>query len=556
MSLPLNFHEWAPPAQATLLGLLTFLQEDVPTVSAALLAAAGSLPWQIGLPGCFLGIWIGDALLYLMARGVGRPLLRRSWAKRFFDPAAVARSEQWFARKGVWLLLGSRFLPGTRLPTYLAAGFLRLHFGQFLLVTGIAVAAWTVGIFLLAQTVGPGLLGWLRRWNTGAWAIVVLVAALIIAIRLSLKCFRRGELLRVLALFQHIGRRIAATCGRWTRWEFWPVWLFYTPVVLNYFRLSIRYGSFTLPTAANPGIFSGGIVGESKFLTLQELHATSPDFTAEAFLIEGPTSAVRFTALRRMAEQHRLDYPLILKPDVGQRGVGVKLIRTPDQAAEYLRQTRAAILIQRYVPGPHELGIFYYRFPHQSQGRIFAITEKIFPIVVGDGQRTIEELVWNDARARFIAAKYLHRFHQRRKEVLSPGEMLKLVEAGNHAQGCIFRDGAHLWSEALERSIDNISQRLQGFFIGRYDIRYSSEHDLRAGRGFSIIELNGAASEATNIYDARNSILAAYRTLFRQWELVFAIGAANRRTGSSPTKLTLLWRKWRETTALIATYPP
>jgi len=139
--------------------------------------------------------------------------------------------------------------------------------------------------------------------------------------------------------------------------------------------------------------------------------------------------------------------------------------------------------------------------------------------------------------------------------VLPAGETLKLVEAGNHAQGCVFQDGGRLWSETLERRIDEISQRLRGFFIGRYDIRYSSEEELRAGHNFQIIELNGAASEATSIYDARNSLGAAYRTLFRQWELVFAIGAANRRGGSSVTPPWLLWRKWRETTGLIATYP-
>ena len=103
--------------------------------------------------------------------------------------------------------------------------------------------------------------------------------------------------------------------------------------------------------------------------------------------------------------------------------------------------------------------------------------------------------------------------------------------------------------------MDDISQRLEGFFIGRYDIRYSSEADLRAGRKFQIIELNGAASEDTSIYDARNSLRSAYGALFRQWELVFAIGDANRRRGASPTKLSSLWRKWRETAALIATYP-
>jgi hypothetical protein len=120
------------------------------------------------------------------------------------------------------------------------------------------------------------------------------------------------------------------------------------------------------------------------------------------------------------------------------------------------------------------------------------------------------------------------------------------VEAGNHAQGCIFRDGMHLWSEALERRIDEISQRLRGFYVGRYDIRYASADDLRAGGNFHIIELNGASSEATSIYDERNSLFAAYRTLFRQWELVFAIGAANHARGCAPTPWRLIWRKWRE----------
>src|SRR5216117_26762 len=151
ISLPLGFHDWLPVAQAATLGLLTFVQEDVPTVSAALLAATGNLPWRFGLLGVFLGIWMGDALLYLLARAVGRPLLQRAWTKRFFDPRAVQQSERWFAQRGTWLLLSSRFVPGTRLPTYLAAGFLRLSFGRFLLLTGVAVALWTGSIFLLAR---------------------------------------------------------------------------------------------------------------------------------------------------------------------------------------------------------------------------------------------------------------------------------------------------------------------------------------------------------------------------------------------------------------------
>jgi len=280
------------------------------------------------------------------------------------------------------------------------------------------------------------------------------------------------------------------------------------------------------------------------------LLATSPEFTAEAELITGGCVEERIRQLEPMFGER-----FILKPDLGQRGDGVKLIRSREQAGQYLRQTDAPLLAQRYAPGPHEVGIFYYRFPHEPRGHIFAITEKIFPKLVGDGRSTIAELIERDPRAAIIAVKYLARFASRRDDVLAAGEELRLVEAGNHAQGCIFRDGMHLCTTALEARIDEISQKLDGFFIGRYDIRFASADDLRAGRNFQIIELNGASSEATSIYDARNSLWSAYRTLFRQWDLVFAIGAANRTRGVVPTGLAPVWQAWRSYAKLSAGYP-
>jgi hypothetical protein len=235
--------------------------------------------------------------------------------------------------------------------------------------------------------------------------------------------------------------------------------------------------------------------------------------------------------------------------------MGIKLIRTPEQAENYLQQTDAPLVAQHYAAGPHEVGLFYYRFPHESHGWIFAITEKIFPVIIGDGQSTLAELIEQDSRAQMIAEKYLSRFAARREEILAAGESLKLVESGNHAQGCIFRDGMRFCTPELSARIDAISRKLDGFFIGRYDIRFASEENLRAGTNFQIIELNGAASEATSIYDARNSLWFAYRTLFRQWELVFAIGAANRKRGIVPTKLLPVWRAWRNCCAQAATYP-
>src|SRR5262249_39351086 len=147
----------------------------------------------------------------------------------------------------------------------------------------------------------------------------------------------------------------------------------YPPVVLHFLWLALKYRTFTAPTSANPGIFAGGIVGESKLVTLKELSATSPDFTSAAEIISGETLAQRLESLDAIRERLQLCLPFILKPDVGQRGAGVKLIRSLEQAKDYLKQTSAPILAQRYAPGPHEVGIFYYRFPHESRGHIFAI---------------------------------------------------------------------------------------------------------------------------------------------------------------------------------------
>src|SRR5258708_33554760 len=175
--------------------------------------------------------------------------------------------------------------------------------------------------------------------------------------------------------------------------------------------------------------------------TLKELILTSPEFTAGAELIVGDTLAARLSSLDEIRTRLGLDFPFIIKPDVGQRGAGIKLIRSVEQAEAYLRQTSAPLVVQRYAPGPLEAGIFYYRFPHESRGRIFAITEKLFPILIGDGKSTVTELIWSDPRARFMADKYLQRFTEREDYGVVAGEGIKLVEEGKAAQGCNFRGG-------------------------------------------------------------------------------------------------------------------
>ncbi|HEY4274495.1 MAG TPA: VTT domain-containing protein [Rhizomicrobium sp.] len=527
--------------KAASLFFLTFFSEDAATLGGATLAAAGQLATPLGLAACFLGIWLGDLGLYAAARHFGRPFLARQWVRKRVSEDRLARSEAWWKKRGLMVLLVARFVPGLRLPTYLLAGTLAVPFLSFAVITALMGLIWVPLVFALVWFAGAQTMAWYAaaKGTLGvAVVLVLLLAALIFVSRGRIGLLMRGPAMQ-----------------RWLQWEFWPARLFYIPIGLNYAWLALKYRGINLPTIANPGMLTGGIVGESKDEILRDLFQTSPQFTARAALIGRGSVQERMARFDLLCAENGLSLPVVLKPNVAQRGSGFRLARTETDARDYLAQVTGDVVLQEYAAGPGEAGIFYYRFPHEERGRIFAITEKVFPAIIGDGIRTVEELIRADARAAIMAATYLQRHRAIRAKVLGQGERLKLVEAGNHCQGCIFRDGMHLWTEALETRIDQISRQVPGFYIGRYDVRFPTDQDLMRGENFKILELNGAASEATSIYDARNSIFQAYATLFRQWDLVFAIGAANRKLGHRPAALAVLREEWKKYQQLSACYP-
>lgn len=422
---------------------------------------------------------------------------------------------------------------------------MRFPLSTFTVITGIVAAVWVAAIFALGQSSGLAKIPVIQEHS------ILLAFA---AVALS-----GGVALVKPVMSSKRAHRFAAAwwlrLRRWSQWEFWPAWLFYAPVAIFYLWLSIRHRSATLPSIANPGMPMGRLVGESKFDTLHVLHRASPESVAQSWLIESGVIEIRIRRLQSIVEEFAVKMPFILKPDVGQRGAGVKLVKSIEEARSYLEAVKAPVILQRYVNGPREVGIFYYRRPGENVGSIFAITEKVFPSIVGDGVRTIEELITSDPRASMVADTYLRRFDSERNRVLAQGEELRLVQAGNHAQGCIFRDGIRLATPALGARIDQISQSIPGFYIGRYDIRYTSDEELGAGENFQILELNGASAEATSIYDAGRSLIDAYRTLYRQWSLVFEIGAMNRARGARPSRVREIVREWRRASDAIRTYP-
>ena len=73
------------------------------------------------------------------------------------------------------------------------------------------------------------------------------------------------------------------------------------------------------------------------------------------------------------------------------------------------------------------------------------------------------------------------------------------------------------------KSFDAILNKIQGFYYGRLDIRYDNFEDLEAGKNFKIIEINGAKSEPTHIYDPKHSLWYAQKEIFRHQKLFYQL---------------------------------
>src|SRR6184192_2527403 len=326
--------------------LLSFISEDSAAVSSALSIFGGPFSWRVGFVSCFAGIWLGDLGLYSLARCAGKNLLHTRWVRRFADPCAISRCEKVFSRHSSFALITSRFVPGTRLPTYLAAGLFGMPLRRFALITAVGGLVWVIGVFVLTKIFGTHVLLWFTSGQTKIAAVVLTGLVLAGAILLLRKA-----------------HRVATITQRLRQWEFWPAWIFYIPVAIYYLLLAIRYRSFTLPTAANPKIQNGGFIGESKQEILELLQETDSEFVADAYLLEGWTTSDRLLALHRLCRTHKIAPPFILKPDVGQRGNGVRLIKSLRDALNYLLEVDAPVILQRYAPGPYEAGVFYFRHP-------------------------------------------------------------------------------------------------------------------------------------------------------------------------------------------------
>jgi membrane protein DedA with SNARE-associated domain len=512
-----NYHGH-PLVLALLICLGTLMSEDLACIAAGILAAKGWIPFPLAVGAATLGIYGGDLALYGLGRFSQKSKRHWRWLDRLASDERIERGRLLFERFGTrWIFL-SRFLPGSRLPSYLAAGAVGWSFPRFATALGIAVLLWTPVLVGFAFVSGQKALDFLEGYQKWAYPILW---ALALVLFLLLKI--------IIPLCSWRGRRLLA--GRWrrlTHWEYWPPAIVYPLAIWPLAFRRLRGGRTLDFLLCNPAMPLSGFAMESKGDILDSF--VPPD-----------SGKIRIADYRRFASgqgketvisfAEKQGWPLVLKPDIGERGRGVTIVRNQREANAWLEQNQEhSGLVQEFIPGL-EVGIHWAALPEQPEGHITSLARKLPQHLTGNGRDTVEQLILKDRRAAAMARHFLKQFALRLSDIPAPGETIILTELGTHCLGAIFEDARSLITPELNASIAQAGLSYQGFCFGRYDIRVPDEDCLKKGEGLVILELNGVTGEPAHIYQPNYPLRKGLEDLRQHYQVASQIGQKFREQG-------------------------
>lgn len=310
-----------------------------------------------------------------------------------------------------------------------------------------------------------------------------------------------------------------------SNWEYWPYQVVYLPVYFQYLFYAAKTRSFFYFNASNPTFKNGGFFLESK----KEIYDLIPtEYYPKTILIDSNTPLNEVIA---KIKAENIQYPFIVKPNIGLRGTAVKKINTIEELEKYVQKAKFEILIQDLIPYENEIGLFYVKLPNQP-GKITGIVAKEFMILTGNGKNTLRELIQQDLRYLFQLETLEEEYKEQLENILPSGQTINLVPYGNHCRGTKFVDASHEITSEMTQNFNKICNQIEGFHFGRMDIMYQSFPDLAQGKNFQIVEINGAISEPTHMYDPKHSLLFGWKELTRHFHYMYLISKHNKQNGT------------------------
>lgn len=267
----------------------------------------------------------------------------------------------------------------------------------------------------------------------------------------------------------------------------------------------------------------GGAIGTNKIGPLESL---PEEYKPTTIFRQAPIAPSELLADIKQAD---ISFPLILKPNNGERGKGVKLVETEDDLHAYIGEhPKTDVIAQEYIESDLEFGVFFYR-DADGTPHIPSVVMKEFLTVTGNGKDSIGELLCRNYRAGLRSKDHIANNKVDLDLVLNDGETVNIEPIGNHNRGTKFLNANHLITDEMVKIFDRVASHIQGFQYGRFDLKAHSLDGLYTGDGLYIVEVNGVNAEPGHIYDPSYGLLNAYRDLFNHMRIIYRLSRSQKR---------------------------
>ncbi len=513
--------------------LCCLVAEDPTCLATGLLVGMGLIDFWSGAMACTVSIFIGDVALYSVGRFFGKQALTRAPLKWLLKPHQLDQWAGWFSTpRGMFVVVSSRFVPASRVPTFITAGILRLSPLRLGMLLFLAALVWTPVLMLIGLRWGPVIIEKLNEYHRIAgWIVVGMLLLLYFSTHWLLPALtwrgRRQLVMKVRNLLQP---------------SLWPAAVLYLPVRLAVLYHSIRCRSLTAFASANPAFGRiGGFIGDAKSLLLRPFQRDSRCCPTLALAQEDQVE-------ERLKEAHAFaachGFPLVFKPEVAEDGAGLRFVRDAAHLERLVVGAKEDFLLQKFIPGL-EFEVVWRRNPGKDDGRIMAIVQKQDVVVRGDGEQTLEELIWLDEVAVSRGELY-QRCHSRElNDVVPAGQLVTLNLSGSYGHGarCVHRHDLN--TAELTAAVTAFAKRFPGLHFARFDLRASSEAEFKAGR-FVSTEVGGCCHVSSLVRDGSLRFSRSYAAVWHQLKACVEAGRYNLNQNVRPVPLEELMARWSQ----------
>lgn len=308
----------------------------------------------------------------------------------------------------------------------------------------------------------------------------------------------------------------------WEAWHWFAKYIVIGPAWLLY---CLKARTLWFYTSSNPPLTFGGFVGDEK----KEAYDLLPPGTCPKSIFLNPGTAID-DILNRM-ETCNLTFPVAVKPASGLMGFMFRKIESIHELRQYNEFMPVKYILQELVTYPMEVSVFYYRFPNHTKGTITGFVSKEPMEVIGDGKKTLWELMLCYPRVQFRLDEMKIKHAAHLDHVLHPGEKYCLSHALNLSRGGMLVNIEHKKDIQLHELFDHFSHYAGGLYYGRYDIRCRTVEELKKGLHFKVLEFNGSGGEPHHVYGNGNTFVKACRILLQHWSILYKISEYNHSHG-------------------------